>query len=113
MSTEYAGITIIVDEGTTRRVINIPAADVLGMDAEWPADYYRVGHAAPDPSLADLLLPPRRDLPILTFRFGLRGEYTIREETVPMRATPATELSEHEQAEVDRFGIHDEDRRVW
>ena len=48
---------------------------------------------------------------------GVQGEFypckpDIFAETYdPVIPTP--QLSEHEQAEVDRFGIHDEDRAVW
>lgn len=36
-----------------------------------------------------------------------------RKKPVEIEAIPTPELSEHEQAEADRFGIHDEDRGVW
>ena len=99
MSTEYAGITIIIDQGTKRTIINVPKADMVGVDATFPPR-----PTIPHPAHRHL---PHEPLPLHSLNFRPQGEFTIRKETVPMHATPATELSEHEQAEVDRFGIHD------
>ena len=100
MTSEFAGITIIVDQGKNRTVVNIPESDLAEMFYEEsqlpasPAAIWEPWFRTP---------PPR----IVGFKFRPTAPFSIREETVPMRATPATELSEHEQAEVDRFGIHE------
>lgn len=103
--TEYAGITIIVDQGDERTIINVPRADLVGIDYE-----YQPRPTLPHPAHRYTLPEP---FPLHLFKFRPQGEYTIEKEVVPMRATPTPELSEHEQAEVDRFGIHEEDRGVW
>ncbi len=107
MTTEYAGITIIIDQGSRRTIVNVPHAEDVRVDAI--DDRRRREDLCPPFSV-----PPIVDEPVL-MRLNFRpiGEYTLREETVPMRATPATDLSEHEQTMVDAFGIHDEDRGVW
>lgn len=110
MSTEYAGITIIIDQGAKRTVINIPKAEEVEtfvLDAPVAVVPGNLWEAVSDPFWSRPLYSPKTGL-----RFRPIGEYTIREEQNPMHA-PAPELSEHEQAEADRFGIHDEDRRVW
>ncbi|RBO73501.1 hypothetical protein [Microbacterium sp. H6] len=109
--TECAGITIIVDEGPDRTIINIPKAESVEMFTRemplriTPANLF---DAVDDPFWSR---PPDRIAGLL---FRPIGDYTIREEPNPMY-TSAPALSEREQAEVDRFGIHAEDERggVW
>lgn len=111
MSVEYAGITIIIDQGAERTIINVPeAADVETFTAEpsLPVTMANVFGIADAPFWRDPIYHPTVGL-----RFRPIGEFTIREETVPMRATPATDMSEREQSKVGRFGIHDEDQAVW
>ena len=99
---EHAGITMIVDQGPKRTIINIPKAEkVESALIDEPVDWDR------------FFIDPRRlwalsSPPTIAFLFQPVGQYTIREETNPMH-TPAPPLSEQEQAEVDRFGIHEED----
>ncbi|MDY0984616.1 hypothetical protein SOM10_11990 [Microbacterium sp. CFBP9023] len=101
MTSEFAGITIIVDQGSERTVVNIPKSDLAEMFYQEP-QLPTTPAALFDPWFRP---PPPR---IVGFRFRPVAPFTIREETVPMRATPATDLSEHEQAEADRFGIHED-----
>lgn len=109
MSTDHTGITIIFDRGPKRTIVNIPKAVEVGTwESEHPVymtpnDLMEaVNHLFWRPA------PP----PYIAFGFRPIGPYTIRDEDNPMHPH-APELSEHEQAEADRFGIHDEDRRVW
>lgn len=107
MSTEYAGITIIIDYGPKRTVVNIPRAEAVDMRV---IDDMRQIHDA------DVFceLPPRIKPPLIRHTWRPIGEYTLREEANPWYQA-APELSEREQAEVDRFGIHADDVRggVW
>jgi hypothetical protein len=108
VTTEYAGITIIIDQGPRRTVVNVPHAEDVRVDAV--DDRRRRDDLCPPFSA-----PPIVDEPVL-MRLNFRpiGEYTLREERNPMHPT-APALSEHEQAEADRFGIHDDDESegVW
>ncbi|MFJ4173371.1 hypothetical protein [Microbacterium sp. NPDC089696] len=109
MSAEYAGITIIVDEGPNRTIINIPKAvdvEMFTREAPFTVQPSNLLAAVNDPFWSRPLTAGLRFRPI--------GEYTIRDELNPMHPA-APELSEHERAEVERFGIHDEDERegVW
>lgn len=112
MTAEYAGITIIVDQGANRTVINIPKATdvesfVLGVPVESVPD--DIWEAVTDRFRSRSVSTPQTGI-----LFRPIGEYTIREEPNPMHPT-APALSEHEQAEADRFGIHDQDESegVW
>lgn len=107
MSAEHAGITIIIDRGPNRTVVNIPKAVEVGT---WESE-------RPVPMTPQTLVDAVNDMfwrpappPYIALGFRPIGPYTIREEDNPMHPTPG--LSEHEQAEADRFGIHDEDRSV-
>lgn len=105
MSTEYAGITIIIDYGPKRTVVNIPRAEAVEM---------RVIEDMPQLVDADpfLDLPLQVRPPLIRHTWRPIGEYTLREEENPWHPH-APDLSEREQAEVARFGIHDEDQGVW
>lgn len=108
MSADHAGITIIVDQGPKRTIINVPKAEnVESVLLGAPVDVWERFNIDPRRLWALPIIPPTT-----AFLFRPVGQYTIREETNPMH-TPAPPLSEQEQAEVDRFGIHDEDRGVW
>lgn len=107
MSTEYAGITIIIDYGPKRTVVNIPHAEAVDL---------RVIEDMPQLLAADPYceLPLSIKPPLIRHAWRPIGEYTLREEENPWHR-PAPQLSKRERADVDRFGIHDEDERggVW
>ncbi|RUQ07026.1 hypothetical protein D8M34_06025 [Microbacterium sp. HSID17254] len=107
MSTEYAGITIIIDYGPKRTVVNIPRAEAVDL---------RVIEDMPQLLAADPCceLPLSIKPPLIRHTWRPIGEYTLREEENPWHQ-PAPQLSERERAEAERFGIHDEDDRggVW
>lgn len=107
MSTEYAGITIIIDYGPKRTVVNIPRAEAVDL---------RVIESMPQLVAADPFceLPLQVKPPLIRHTWRPIGEYTLREEANPWHQ-PAPKLTEREQAEIDRFGIHAEDERggVW
>lgn len=81
------GITIVFDHQCVRYTLNFNHASKLLVENHYDGE----GN------------------PLIVFKFR-PGIYTMQEDKL-LRPTPS--LSEHEQAEVDWFGIHDEDRGVW
>lgn len=76
MSTERSGITIIVDTGKRREIINIPVAEEVDVE---------LLHTPKTPAFYDprFMLPPVLEVELVRFSFKPIGNYTIKKEDLP------------------------------